>query len=103
MKKMLKESKPKFNIDFVPDFEPNTKPKIKQRTIQETIDSQSSFDTLDIHIIKTISLTRLAKKPKYIIFTVTMADIKKALAPKKHTNFATKVPVKHHKHLNAFL
>ena len=32
-----------------------------------------------------------------------MADIKKALAPKKYTNPAAKVPVDHHKHLDVFL
>jgi len=31
-----------------------------------------------------------------------MADIKKALVPKKHTNPATKVPVDHYKHLDVF-
>jgi hypothetical protein len=32
-----------------------------------------------------------------------MADIKKALILKKHTNPATKVPVEHYKHLDVFL
>jgi len=32
-----------------------------------------------------------------------MADIKKALAPKKHTNPAIKVPVEYHKYLDVFL
>ena len=32
-----------------------------------------------------------------------MADIKKALALKKHTNPVTKVPVKYYKHLDVFL
>jgi len=32
-----------------------------------------------------------------------MADIKKALTPKKHTNPATKVLVYHHKNLDIFL
>ena len=44
----------------------------------------------------------LAKKPKHIIFAVTMADIKKALILKKHTDPATKVPVCHYKYLNIF-
>ena len=47
-------------------------------------------------------LAQLAKKPKYTIFAVTMADIEKALAPKKHTDPAIKVPVCHHKHLDIF-
>ena len=37
-----------------------------------------------------------------IIFIITIADIKKALAPKKHTNPATKVPVEYHKYLDVF-
>ena len=37
-----------------------------------------------------------------MIFTVTMADIKKALILKKHTNPAMKVLVYHHKHLDIF-
>jgi len=32
-----------------------------------------------------------------------MADIKKALTLKKHTNPTTKVPVYHYKHLEVFL
>ena len=67
------------------------------------MDSQSSLDALDIHIIRTTPLAQLTKKPKYTIFAVIMADIKKALAPKKYINPATKVPAKHHKYLNAFL
>ena len=47
-------------------------------------------------------MARLAKKPKHIIFAVTITDIKKALALKKYTNPVTKVPVDHHKYLNAF-
>ena len=48
-------------------------------------------------------LAQLTKKPEYIIFTVIMADIKKALALKKCINFAIKVPVEHYKYLDAFL
>jgi len=32
-----------------------------------------------------------------------MADIKKALAPKKHINPAMKVPVEYHNYLDVFL
>ena len=48
-------------------------------------------------------LAQLAKKSKYAIFAVTMADIEKALALKKHTNPAIKVPVDHYKYLDVFL
>ena len=58
---------------------------------------------MDICIIGAILLIRIAKKPKHIIFIITMGDIEKALALKKHTNFAIKVPVKHHKYLDVFL
>ena len=54
-------------------------------------------------MIKTIPLAQLARKPKHTIFAVTMADIKKALAPKKHIDLATKVPVEYHKYLDVFL
>jgi hypothetical protein len=48
-------------------------------------------------------LVWLAKKPKYIIFAVTMANIDKALVLKKHTDPTIKVLLKHYKHLIAFL
>ena len=67
------------------------------------MDNQSSPNTLDIHIIKTTPLARLAKKPKYTIFAVTIADIKKALALKKYTNPAMKVPVEYYKYLDVLL
>ena len=54
-------------------------------------------------MIKTILLIRLAKKPKYTIFVVTTADIKKALVLKKHTNPAIKVLVCYYKCLDIFL
>jgi len=38
-----------------------------------------------------------------MIFTITIADIKKALALKKHTNPATKVPVEYYDYLDVFL
>ena len=49
------------------------------------------LNTLDIHIIGATPLARLAKKPKYMIFAIIIADIKKALALKKHTDPAIKV------------
>jgi hypothetical protein len=54
-------------------------------------------------MIKAIPLVWLAKKPKYIIFAVIMANINKALVLKKHTNPAIKVLLKHYKHLIIFL
>ena len=95
MKKILKELEPKFNIDFI--F--NTKPKAKQ----ETVDNQSSLNTLNIQIIRVILLAQLAKKPKYIIFTIIIANIKKALALKKYINFAIKILIDYYKYLNTFL
>ena len=58
---------------------------------------------LDIYIIRATLLIRLAKKPKYIIFAIIIANIKKALALKKHTNPAIKVLVEYYKCLNIFL
>jgi len=54
-------------------------------------------------MIRATPLTRLAKKPKYMIFAVTIADIKKALILKKHINPATKIPIDYHKDLDIFL
>jgi len=48
-------------------------------------------------------LAQLAKKPKYTIFAITIANIKKALVLKKYTNPATKVLVEYYHHLEAFL
>jgi hypothetical protein len=58
---------------------------------------------MDIYIIRATPLAWFARKPEYTIFTVIMADIKKALILKKHTNPATKVLVEHYKHLDVFL
>ena len=96
---MLKEPGPKSNTDSIPD----TKPKAKEEPTQETVNDQSLFNTLNIYIIRATPLVRLAKKPEYIIFAVTMADIKKALVLKKHTNPATKVLVDYYKYLEVFL
>jgi len=62
------------------------------------------LNTLDIYIIRATPLAQLTRKPEYIIFTVTMADIKKALALKKYgTNPAIKVLVKYYNYLDIFL
>ena len=95
---MLEEPESKFNIKYVFD----TEPKPEEKPTQETTDDQSSLDTLDIHMIRVTPLIRLTKKPKHMIFAITMADIKKALAPKKYTNPVIKIPVKHHKYLDVF-
>jgi hypothetical protein len=44
----------------------------------------------------------LARKPDYKIFSVTMADINKALATKTYTNLKTKVPVEYYDLLHVF-
>ena len=67
------------------------------------MDDLNKPNTLDIYIIRATLLARLAIKPKYTIFAITIADIKKALAPKKHTNPAIKVPVEYYKYLDIFL
>ena len=53
-------------------------------------------------MIKTTLLVWLAKKPKHTIFAIIIANIKKALVLKKHTNPATKVLVYYYKYLNIF-
>ena len=48
-------------------------------------------------------MVQLAKKPKYIIFTVIIADIKKTLILKKYTDPVIKVLVYYYKNLDIFL
>ena len=67
------------------------------------MDDLNKLNTLDIYIIRATPLARLARKPKYTIFTIIIADIKKALALKKHTNPAIKVLVEYYKYLDIFL
>jgi len=67
------------------------------------MDNPSKLSTLNIRIIRATLLAQLAKKPKYTIFAVTIADIKKALALKKYTNPTTKVLIEYYYRLDAFL
>jgi hypothetical protein len=67
------------------------------------MDDLNKLNTLDIYIIRATLLVRLAIKPKYTIFAVIVADIKKALVLKKHTNPAIKVLVEYYKYLDVFL
>ena len=67
------------------------------------MDNLNKLNTLDIYIIRATLLVRLARKPKYIIFTIIIANIKKALALKKHTNPTIKVLTEYYKYLIAFL
>ena len=96
---MLKEPELEYNTNFI--F--NNKLEIEQKTTQEIVDDQSLFNTLDIYIIEVTLLARLAKKPKYIIFAIIMANIKKALVLKKYINFGMKVLAKYYKYLDGFL
>ena len=61
------------------------------------------LNTLDIYIIGATLLAWLAKKPKYTIFAVIMANIEKALVLKKYTNPAMKVLVCYYNNLEVFL
>ena len=67
------------------------------------MDNLNKLNTLDIYIIRATLLARLTRKPKYIIFAVIIADIKKALVLKKYTNPAIKVLVEYYKYLDIFL
>ena len=53
--------------------------------------------------IRATLLARLTRKPKYIIFAVIIADIKKALVLKKYTNSGIRVLVEYYKYLDIFL
>ena len=66
------------------------------------MDDPNEPDTLDVCMIRATPLARLAMKPEHTIFAVIMADIEKALAPRKHTDPATKVLVEYHKYLDVF-
>jgi len=101
MKRILEEPEPESDTDSVPD----TEPKVEQETVdnqKEVASRQLAPLSTDICMIGATPLARLARKPEHTIFAVTMADIEKALAPKKHTDPATKVPVCHHEHLEVF-
>ena len=67
------------------------------------MDDLNKLNTLDIYIIRATPLARLARKPKYTIFAVIIADIKKALVLKRHTDPAIKVLVEYYKYLDIFL
>ena len=67
------------------------------------MDDLKELNTLDIYIIRATPLARLARKPKYIIFAVIIADIKKALVLKKYTNPAIRVLVEYYRYLDIFL
>jgi hypothetical protein len=67
------------------------------------MDDPNKLNTLDICIIRATLLARLAKKPEYTIFAVTIADIKKALVLKKYTNPAIKVLIEYYNLLDVFL
>ena len=67
------------------------------------MDDLNKPNTLDICIIGATPLARLTRKPKYTIFAVIIANIKKALALKKYTNPAIKVLVEYYKYLDIFL
>ena len=54
-------------------------------------------------MIKVIPLARLIKKLKYTIFAIIIANIKKALALKRHINPVIKVLIKYYKNLDIFL
>ena len=67
------------------------------------MDDPNKLNILNVCIIRATLLARLARKPKYIIFAVIIADIKKALVLKKYTNPAIKVLVEYYKYLDVFL
>ena len=67
------------------------------------LDIKQESIIINIYRIKATLLIRLARKLKYIIFVIIIANIKKALALKKYTNFTTKVLLEYYKHLIAFL
>lgn len=88
MNRQLNESEPKPEPKPEPESEPD--PNVEP-------DAQ-----LDICLLKAETLTQLARRPDHEIFAITIADIDKALAKKKYTDPATKVPVEYHSFLRNF-
>jgi len=87
-----------------PEPESDTKPETeKEKLIQKTVDDLSSLNTINIYIIGTAPLAQLARKHRHKIFAITIANIKKALALKKHTDFVIKVPACYYEDLVVFL
>ena len=67
------------------------------------MDDPNKLNILNVCIIRATLLARLARKPKYTIFAVIIANIKKALALKRHTDPTIKVLIEYYKYLNIFL
>ena len=57
---------------------------------------------LNIYCIRAAPFIRIAKKPDYEIFAMSIANINKALAPKVYTNLAIKVPKEYYNLLKVF-
>ena len=71
--------------------------------MEYVIDNLNKLNILGIYIIRATLLARLTKKPKHTIFTIIMANIKKALVLKKYTNPTIKVLIEYYKYLDIFL
>jgi hypothetical protein len=56
----------------------------------------------DICMIGAVPLARLARKHDHELFAISIADVERALAPKKYTDPVIKVPQEYHQHLEAF-
>jgi hypothetical protein len=86
------EPKPELSLDTasISDLSPNKEPKL-------VLDAK-----LNIYCIRAAPFVRIAKKPDYKIFAVSIADIDKALAPKVYTDPATKVPEEYYDLLEVF-
>ena len=82
--------------------EPDPPPDVETDiTLPETNNELKSQPQLDIYSIGAVTLISLAWRG-YEMCAVSMADINKALAEKKHTDPATKVPPEYHDLLEVF-
>jgi hypothetical protein len=93
MKRQLNEPIPKPNHDSDPDYIPS------QDDQDNTLESQPK---LNIYCIGAAPFMSLARKRGYEICAVSIADIDKALAVKKHTDPLTKVPSEYHDLIDVF-
>ena len=63
---------------------------------------QERRNPLEIRLISAAPFAHVAKQPEIKLFSATIRDIEKALAPKTYTNLATILPLEYHNYLSVF-
>jgi hypothetical protein len=97
------EPEPTPESEPEPEYEDRSDAAKPSRHGPYRLKHSSKIDSeMDIYAIGAVPLTRLARKPGHEIFAITIADIDKALAPKKYTNPRTKLPKEYYNYLDVF-